>query len=119
MNRAPQASHLGRVSPKAITATPQDTRVTSIIWAVYQPGEQKMPELSQPSTIITDMAKPLKATHRPMGRPPNSGIYGTAGARVVSVRLHPDDYQRIVAWGRTRGLRPSQAARRLITDQLT
>ena len=54
-----------------------------------------------------------------MGRPPNSGIYGTAGARVVSVRLHPDDYQRIVAWGRTRGLRPSQAARRLITDQLT
>lgn len=65
------------------------------------------------------MAKTLKTPRRPLGRPPGTGINGTDGTRVVSIRLHPDDYHKVVEYGRPRGLVPSQAVRRIIHDHLT
>lgn len=65
------------------------------------------------------MAKTLKTPRKPLGRPPGTGINGTAGTRVVSLRLHPDDYHKVVEYGQTRGLVPSQAARRIIQEHLT
>ncbi len=65
-----------------------------------------------------NMAKTLKTPRKPLGRPPGTGMNGHDGTRVVSVRLHPSDYQKVVEYGQSHGLVPSQSVRRIINEHL-